>query len=246
MDQQRLELAWTHLPRVAENLMLLDQPLDALAARRWRASVVRKCRRPCGGRRARGCRRCSGPACGRPCAACRRRAAERPSPEENDGDDPRCSSTRRTCSHRSPPVGDGRTRQARRRQRARRSAATLRQTLHRQQFRQDRLRQSQIHEQTHAARSTWIDEQFPQFLGDAFGADDADLRRHGADGGGGGRLDVQLEARGHAHGAQQAQLVLGEALGRVADGAQNARAQIVLAADVIDQPILQRDRRTCR
>src|SRR2546430_2707231 len=46
-------------------------------------------------------------------------------------------------------------------------------------------------------------------------------------------FDGQLEARGDAHAAQQAQLALAEAHRRFADRPQNARVQIVLAADVI-------------
>jgi hypothetical protein len=72
-----------------------------------------------------------------------------------------------------------------------------------------------------------------ELLLDALGADAGQLRRGDADGGGGARLNGVAEHGREAHGAQQAQVVFGEAGGRISDGAQDARGQIGLAAHMV-------------
>ena len=73
-----------------------------------------------------------------------------------------------------------------------------------------------------------------ELVADALAADLVDLRGGVADGGHGARLDLEVEARGEADGAQHAQLVFGEAQGGVADGAEDPGGEIVAAADEVE------------
>ncbi len=100
----------------------------------------------------------------------------------------------------------------------------LRQSLHRQQLRQDLRHQSQLEQQRQAAHAPRMDQQLAQLFRDALGADHRDLAGHCSDGRRGRRLDRQVEARGDAHRPQETQLVLAEANGRFANGAEHAVA----------------------
>ncbi len=73
-----------------------------------------------------------------------------------------------------------------------------------------------------------------ELVADAFAADLGDSRGELADGALGFRLDGVVEARGKADGAEHPQLVFLEAAVGLADGADNAGAEIVLAADVVE------------
>src|SRR5690348_9486280 len=56
----------------------------------------------------------------------------------------------------------------------------------------------------------------------------------------GARLDCKAEAGREAHGPQQAQVIFLEALLGITDGANQARLDIVLSTDVVDDAILDR------
>jgi hypothetical protein len=69
------------------------------------------------------------------------------------------------------------------------------------------------------------------------GALAADLRGlvgHCADGGEGGGIESEVERGGETHGAEHAELVVSEALIRIADGSHEFRIQIGHAADIVD------------
>ena len=72
-----------------------------------------------------------------------------------------------------------------------------------------------------------------EFYADAFGADIAQQRGLGAHGGRGGGIHPEPEHGGEAYGAQQAQMVLHEPRGRVADSAHDARRQVGTATDEV-------------
>ena len=72
-------------------------------------------------------------------------------------------------------------------------------------------------------------------VADAFGADASIGVERGSNRRGRRRLELELERRDEARRAQHAQPVFGEALGRIAHRAQHAAAQIVEAAEGIDQ-----------
>ena len=74
-----------------------------------------------------------------------------------------------------------------------------------------------------------------QLVADALGAHGADHFRAGANRLPRLRLDLEIEPRREPDRAQQPQMVLGKAVLRVANGAQDSRAQVGLAADKIDQ-----------
>ena len=99
-----------------------------------------------------------------------------------------------------------------------------------QQFRQ----QPGLLQQLEGAARGAFGEQFGQFLAQAFGRDLMNLRRGGLDGGEGRRLDGVIKARGKSHGANHAQLVFAEAHVGLADGADDARADVLAAADEIE------------
>ena len=69
-----------------------------------------------------------------------------------------------------------------------------------------------------------VQEHLAQFIGDAFGADDRDLIGHLADSSCSRWLNVKLKPGCEAHGSQEAQLVLGKSLPRIADRADDAVA----------------------
>ena len=56
-----------------------------------------------------------------------------------------------------------------------------------------------------------------------------------ADGGGGCGVDLEVEAGGESDGAHHAQLVLGEAQGGVADGADDAASEVFAAVDEVER-----------
>lgn len=78
-----------------------------------------------------------------------------------------------------------------------------------------------------------------ELVADALAADLGDLGREPADGGGGIGMEGVVEARGETDGAEHAELVLGEAEDGVADGADDAVAEIFAAVDVVEEGGLQ-------
>jgi len=77
-------------------------------------------------------------------------------------------------------------------------------------------------------------EHLAQFLGDALGGDAAQFCCVGPDGLGGLFLDGQAEPCREAHGAEEAEVVFGEAFLGDADGAEDSGAKVGEAADVVD------------
>ena len=78
-------------------------------------------------------------------------------------------------------------------------------------------------------------QQAEEFIADAFGADAVDLRGQRRNSRTGGGVEGKIERSGEAHRAQQAQVVFLKAGGWIADGADEARGEIGLAADVVAQ-----------
>ncbi len=79
-----------------------------------------------------------------------------------------------------------------------------------------------------------VDEHAADFHADAFGADGVDVGGHCLDGGERVGVDREVECGGEADGAEHAELVFADAQARIADGADDALLEILLAADVID------------
>jgi len=77
-------------------------------------------------------------------------------------------------------------------------------------------------------------EDAAHFVVDAFGGDAADAGGVGGEGGEGSRLNREAEAGGEADGAEEAEVVFGEAGGGVADGADEAGLEVVAAAMEIE------------
>ena len=71
-------------------------------------------------------------------------------------------------------------------------------------------------------------------VADAFAGDLRDSRGELADGAFGFRFDGEVETGGEADGAEHAQLVFFKAAMGLADGADDAVAEIVFAADVVE------------
>ncbi len=65
-------------------------------------------------------------------------------------------------------------------------------------------------------------------------ADLIDLSGGVADGGEGLRLDLEVEASGETDGAKHAELVFGEAVGGVADGAEDFGGEVGAAVYVVE------------
>jgi hypothetical protein len=61
-----------------------------------------------------------------------------------------------------------------------------------------------------------------------------DFGSEAAHGGGRGGVDLEAEAGGEADSAQQAQMILGKATGRVADRADETGVEIGEATDMVD------------
>ena len=100
---------------------------------------------------------------------------------------------------------------------------------------QDLGEEAEIEEQLEAAARASLGEDAGELVADALGADLGDLGGVAADGGGGGGVDLEVEARGEADGAQHAQLVLGEAQAGVADGADDAGGEVFAAMDEVER-----------
>ena len=75
-----------------------------------------------------------------------------------------------------------------------------------------------------------------QFIPNALGADVFDHRRRLHQLGPGVGLQAEAQARGEAHSAQRPQAILGKTRCRIPDRANQPVRQVLLAADVIDEP----------
>ena len=109
--------------------------------------------------------------------------------------------------------------------------------LHLFDLRQDLVEQARVVEKFESETRFALRKHLGKLVADAFAADLVDLWRECADRSESLGLNLIAKARGEANRAQQAQLVLSEAAIRIADGADNAGADIILAADVIEDAI---------
>ena len=107
--------------------------------------------------------------------------------------------------------------------------------LHARDLRQQFAQQAAFVQQQEGAARLSFGQHLGQLVANPLAGDLVDLRREAADGFHGRGVDGVSEARGKAHGAQHAQLVLGEALLRRADGAHQAALQVAPAFDVVEQ-----------
>ena len=97
-------------------------------------------------------------------------------------------------------------------------------------LRQDLFQQAGAVQQFEGAACAAFGEHPRELVADALAADLVNLTGKGVDRGSGPLFDREIEAGGKAHGAQHAELVLFEALLRIADGADDMRAEIGAAA----------------
>ena len=77
-----------------------------------------------------------------------------------------------------------------------------------------------------------------EFFANAFGADAGKVGGVLLDGGLGCRVYGEIESGGEADGAQQAQVVFAEAIGGVADGAEDFVIEVVPAADEVEEAVI--------
>src|SRR6185437_119611 len=98
-------------------------------------------------------------------------------------------------------------------------------------FGQDAGEQAKLVEQFEAAARAAFGEDTGKFVANAFSGDLGDLGGLAANA---FDLEVEVEARGEADGAHQAELVLGVAKGGVADGADDTFLEIAAAADKVE------------
>ncbi len=112
----------------------------------------------------------------------------------------------------------------------------LRHPAERGELGQDHDQEPKALENPDRARRGRIERQDPhQLVADALRRDGLDGRRRLADRLLGGGIDRQLESSGEPCRPDQAKGVLGEALAWLADGAEDARVEIRLAADRVDE-----------
>ena len=109
-----------------------------------------------------------------------------------------------------------------------------------QQLRQEVFDQPGVHEVLHSLAAARAGEDAREFVADALGRDPVQQRRAIAQRGVGGRIDAETKPGGEAHTAQQAQPVLVEARGGLADGADDAGLEIRESADVVDDFAVRR------
>ena len=99
---------------------------------------------------------------------------------------------------------------------------------------EDRREQPRFGEQLEAASRRPFGEDLHDLVADALGGHVGDGGRRGADRVQRRGLDREAEAGGEADGAQHAQPIFGDARSGVADGADDAGAQVGLAGDEVD------------
>ena len=106
----------------------------------------------------------------------------------------------------------------------------------RQHFGHHDFEQSALAHQLQPARGAAAGHDRHDFLADALGGDIGDLGRGAAHRGPRRGIDLEVEPGGKAHRAQHPQMVFFEALGGVADSADQAGAQIAHPAHQVDDP----------
>ena len=102
---------------------------------------------------------------------------------------------------------------------------------------QEDLHQAAIHQQVHRARGAALGHHHHDFLADTLGRDIDNRRRCAFHRGPSGGIDREVQTRGEAGSAQDAQMVLLEAVVRISDRADDSGAQIAHPADQIDQSV---------
>ena len=101
--------------------------------------------------------------------------------------------------------------------------------------REERRQQAGLGQHAEATRRCRHGQHLAQLLADALGRDRGGVRCSRAQRRERGRLDLEVELGGQADGPQQAQGVLVEALGRIADRADDPGREVALAAGGVDQ-----------
>lgn len=94
--------------------------------------------------------------------------------------------------------------------------------------------------EAHGDVAMGIDEHPLEFLGDPLGADGVDVGGHRADSFRGGGVELEVEVAGEAEGAEEAEFVFTEAFEGIANSADDAFGEVLLAADVIEDLISDR------
>ena len=107
-------------------------------------------------------------------------------------------------------------------------------------FRQDDPQDAEAREHLEALRRMRTEQDLFEFGADAFGGDQTEFFRRA-----GGRLfrggiDLESEARREPDEAEDAEMVLAETHHGIADGAQNARAEVVEPAHAVDHGAFRR------
>ena len=94
--------------------------------------------------------------------------------------------------------------------------------------------QTGLIEQIESANARGVGENFDEFIADALGAHGSDLRRSLHQGPPGFGFDLESQRGREPHAADEPQLVLGEARMGIADAAEDACAEVRLAADEVE------------
>ncbi len=102
-------------------------------------------------------------------------------------------------------------------------------------FGEDVLEEAGGVEQLEGAAGVAFGEHEGEFVADALEADLVDLRGGVTDSCDGAGLDGEVEAGGETDGSEHAELVFGEAQGRVADGSEDLRGEVDAAAYVVER-----------
>ena len=102
---------------------------------------------------------------------------------------------------------------------------------------QDCAEQPAFIEQIEAAHAPRGEQDFHQLFADALGADLADVPRVFTHRPPSRSVEIEAERGREAHGAHHPQAVFADAVGGVTDGAEHARVEVSLAADVVDEPV---------
>ncbi|MBI3970509.1 MAG: tetratricopeptide repeat protein [Chloroflexi bacterium] len=103
-------------------------------------------------------------------------------------------------------------------------------STHRQQFGNGVRHQSEVGRQPQADRGLGNEQDLVELFGDALAADALEVGRSRLDGLARARVDREPKLGDKPHGAQQAERVLAEALGRVSDGTDYAALEVFSAA----------------
>ena len=101
-------------------------------------------------------------------------------------------------------------------------------------FREDDLQNAESGEQFEAFGGMRTEQDLFEFGADAFGGDEAEFVRCCGCGGRGSGIDREPEFCREPHEAEDAEMVFPESHHGVADGAEDARAEVVEAADAVD------------